>query len=159
MDCAHSFSDTTKQTFFFSTTLSWYSSSKGLNHKYAQKCSLPFHGKSVFLLQLLSILNNLSVSLMALIPAGVVAGGPVHAFLLIFPVIKQTVAQDSVHAKYVAWRLVCFWFLLKWPPRYRIMLLTCTVKKHPCSSRTASWKYWHSCRNKLKPISRRSSQT
>lgn len=39
---------------------------------------------------------------MALIPAVVAAGGPVWASLslCIFPVIKQTVAQDSVHAEY-----------------------------------------------------------
>ena len=38
---------------------------------------------------------------MALIPAEVAAAGPVWAplSLCIFPVIKQTVAQDSVHAE------------------------------------------------------------
>lgn len=45
---------------------------------------------------------------MALIPAGDAVGGPVQVSLslslCLFPVIKQTVAQDSVHAEYGAGR-------------------------------------------------------
>lgn len=50
----------------------------------------------------------LPLSLMALIPAADAAGGPARAALslCIFPVVKQTVAQDSVHADYGGGRLV-----------------------------------------------------
>lgn len=59
----------------------------------------------------------LPLSLMALIPAGAAAGGPVcvSLSLCILPVIKQTLAQDSVHAEYGEGRLVntppVFYFL------------------------------------------------
>lgn len=44
---------------------------------------------------------------MTLIPAEDAAGGPERVSLSrIFPVIKQTVAQDSVHAEYKGGRLV-----------------------------------------------------
>lgn len=63
-----------------------------------------------------------------LIPAGDAAGGPVRASLslCIFPVIKQMVAQDSVHAEYGGGRKIgkhstsVFSSLLTWPPRYMI---------------------------------------
>lgn len=103
------------------------------------------------------------LSLMALIPAAAAAGGPVCASLslCIFPVIKQMVTQDSVHAQYWEGWLVntplLLFFLLRWPPRHTTVQLTCAVKT-ACSGGTASWKYWQGCRNEPQLVSRKICQ-
>lgn len=104
----------------------------------------------------------LPLSLIALIPAGTAAGGPVRVSLslCVFPVIKQ-LAQDSVHAEYGKGRRANtppFIFLLRWSPRCTIMQLTCAVNT-ACSSGTVRWKYWQGYRNKPQLLSRKSCHT
>lgn len=118
---------------------------------------LTYHGASVPLCPWHYCLNLSSqfvpLSLMALIPAGAAVGGPVHASLslCIFPVIKQMVAQDSVHAEYGEGRLVN-------TPLLVYFLAQMAFQTHSCAAKLCcqnSLQKWH---KKLKILTRRQKQ-